>query len=261
MHPQRSVCSRRLRCRAAACDAAPPPAAPCPSPRRPPRDSTGPPAYYYSTLMAAAGGPPRASRGPYCTMLLLLSTAALAIVPRVAAAAASAAAASSPPGGRPASPCVNSTTAKLPFCDRSKPIEERVADLVARLTLQEKIAQLTTGNGVNGGTGNNAIARMGIPRYDWWSEGTHGVKGSYNAPPHTDFPFPITTAMSFNRSLWTATAQQIAREGRALYNHQGGGLTFWAPVINLARDPRRVSLVSLSAITIVSICLCRLWEP
>ena len=138
----------------------------------------------------------------------------------------------------PASPCLNSTNAKLPFCDESRPVPDRVQDLLSRLTLDEKISQLTTGNGVNGGTSDNSIPRLGIPRYDWWSEGTHGVKGSYNAPPHTDFPFPITTAMSFNRTLWTATAHQIAREGRALYNINGGGLTFWAPVVNLARDPR-----------------------
>ena len=51
--------------------------------------------------------------------------------------------------------------------------------------------------------------------------------------------FPITTAMSFNRTLWQKTAQQIAREGRAWYNGgNGDGLTYWAPVVNLARDPR-----------------------
>ena len=79
------------------------------------------------------------------------------------------------------------------------PLEARVQDLLSRLTAAEKVSQLTTGNGVNGGTTNNALVNWSIPAYDWWSEGTHGVKGSYNAPPHTDFPFPITTAMAFNR--------------------------------------------------------------
>ena len=139
-----------------------------------------------------------------------------------------------------ARPCAaGSPGAKLPFCDASKPLDDRVADLVSRLTLAEKIGELTTGNGVNGGTGNNQIQRLGIPAYDWWSEGTHGVKGSYNAPPHTDFPFPITTGMAFNRTLWHATAQQIAREARSEWNEgRFDGLTYWAPVINLARDPR-----------------------
>lgn len=137
-------------------------------------------------------------------------------------------------------PCdAANNNSKLPFCDASLSLDARVKDLLGHLSLDEKISQLTTGNGVNGGTGNNALGRLHIPAYDWWSEGTHGVEGSYNAPPHTDFPFPITTAMAFNRSLWSATAQHIAREARAEYNEQRfDGLTYWAPVVNLARDPR-----------------------
>ena len=120
-------------------------------------------------------------------------------------------------------------TSHLPFCDGATPLDDRVADLLGRLTLAEKIGQLTAGNGVNGGSSDNAIPRMNIPRYDWWSEGTHGVTGNYNEPPHTDFPLPITTAMSFNRSLWQKTAQQIGREARAWYNSgNGGGLTYCA---------------------------------
>eukprot|EP01046_Picozoa_sp_COSAG06_P031497 COSAG06_NODE_3071_length_5894_cov_6.093701_4_plen_178_part_00 len=137
-------------------------------------------------------------------------------------------------------PCAaGSNNSKLPFCDGSRSLDDRVSDLIGRLTLEEKIGELTTGNGVNGGSSNNAIPRLSIPAWDWWSEGTHGVKGSYNAPPHTVFPFPITTAMAFNRSLWHATAQHIAREGRSEFNEgRFDGLTYWAPVINLARDPR-----------------------
>ena len=64
------------------------------------------------------------------------------------------------------------------------------------------------------------------------------MKGAYNAPPHTNFPFPITTVMSFNRTLWRKTGQHIGREARAWYNTGYNGLTYWTPVINLARDPR-----------------------
>ena len=142
-----------------------------------------------------------------------------------------------PPNGNP---CRNSTFGALPFCDPASTVDVRVADLLRRLTLAEKITQLTTGNGVNGGTSDNALPRLGIPAFDWWSEGTHGVKGAYNAGPHTNFALPISTAMSFNRSLWSKTAQQIAREARSWYNagNLGRGLTYWTPVINLARDPR-----------------------
>jgi len=65
-------------------------------------------------------------------------------------------------------PCRNSTFSALPFCDATKSVDARVADLLRRLTLAEKITQLTTGNGVNGGTSDNALPRLGIPHYNWW---------------------------------------------------------------------------------------------
>ena len=64
-------------------------------------------------------------------------------------------------GDRPCAP--GSNNSKLPFCDDTKSLAERVADLIGRLTLEEKIGELTTGNGVNGGTTNNAIPRLSIP--------------------------------------------------------------------------------------------------
>jgi len=54
----------------------------------------------------------------------------------------------------------------------------------------------------------------------------------------TKFAFPITTGMSFNRTLWKATGAQIGREARALMNAGKAYSTFWAPVVNLAREPR-----------------------
>jgi beta-D-xylosidase 4 len=54
----------------------------------------------------------------------------------------------------------------------------------------------------------------------------------------TKFAFPITTGMSFNRTLWKVTGAQIGREARAMMNAGNGFSSFWAPVINLAREPR-----------------------
>ena len=81
--------------------------------------------------------------------------------------------------------------------------------------------------------------------YNWWSEATHGVASGYHGarntieePFQSNFPFPITTGMSFNRSLWYETGAQIGREARAFMNQGNAFSTFWAPVINLAREPR-----------------------
>jgi pre-mRNA-splicing factor SYF2/beta-D-xylosidase 4 len=95
------------------------------------------------------------------------------------------------------------------------------------MTLAEKIGNLNT----------NApeIKSLGLNAYNWWSESSSGV----DAPtPTTKFAFPITTGMSFNRTLWKLTGRQIGHEARALMNVGKGLSTFWAPVVNLAREPR-----------------------
>lgn len=100
----------------------------------------------------------------------------------------------------------NPITRGLKFCRVTVPIHVRVQDLIGRLTLQEKIRLLV----------NNAIAvpRLGIQGYEWWSEALHGVSnvgpgtkfgGAF--PGATSFPQVITTAASFNESLW----QEIGR--------------------------------------------------
>jgi beta-glucosidase-like glycosyl hydrolase len=95
----------------------------------------------------------------------------------------------------------------MPFCDASLDVESRITDAISRMTLDDKIAALSTSW--------NPIAGLGLPSYDWWSEATHGVsyyRVDKKTPFSTNFAFPITTAMSFNRSLWKATASQIAHE-------------------------------------------------
>ncbi|CAM8937633.1 unnamed protein product [Rhodiola kirilowii] len=125
----------------------------------------------------------------------------------------------------------------LTFCDKTVGAAERVADLVKRLTLQEKI-----GNLVNAAA---AVPRLGIPKYEWWSEALHGVSNvgpgtrfSNVVPGATSFPQVILTAASFNTSLFEAIGKVVSTEARAMYNVGLAGLTFWSPNINIVRDPR-----------------------
>ncbi|KAL2503806.1 putative beta-D-xylosidase 7 [Abeliophyllum distichum] len=132
----------------------------------------------------------------------------------------------------------NPSTKSFPFCDAKLPINNRVQDLISRLTLDEKILQL-----VNGAP---AIPRLNISAYEWWSEALHGVswhgKGiSFNGSisSSTQFPQIILTAASFDASLWYQIGQAIGEEARGIYNAgQAKGMTFWAPNINIFRDPR-----------------------
>ena len=81
-----------------------------------------------------------------------------------------------------------------------------------------------------------------VPHFaDRWSEATHGISHTQNTAPTpwaSNTILPITASCSFNRSLWTATGNQIGREARAFMNVGHADSTFWAPVINLVRDPR-----------------------
>ncbi|PYU74086.1 MAG: beta-glucosidase [Acidobacteria bacterium] len=88
-----------------------------------------------------------------------------------------------------------------------------------------------------------AIPRLGIPAYNWWNEGLHGVARSGNA---TVFPQAIGLAATWDTDLIHRVADVISTEARAKYNDaiQHGntgryyGLTFWSPNINIFRDPR-----------------------
>jgi beta-glucosidase-like glycosyl hydrolase len=124
--------------------------------------------------------------------------------------------------------CTTAPHSAWPVCDATLALDARAADLVSRLALKEKI-DLTV-------TAGNKDSAVGLAPFTWWNEATHGV-GHAEA---TNFALPITTSCSFNRSLWRATGNQIGREARALTNMRapaGGGGTFWAPVVNIVRDP------------------------
>lgn len=122
-----------------------------------------------------------------------------------------------------------------PFMDPELPFEERVEDLISRMSLEEKISQLSEGSA--------AIPRLGIPEYNWWNEGLHGVARAGIA---TVFPQAIGLAATFNDSLMLEVAGVISNEFRAKYNYfiakeerdRYKGLTVWSPNINIFRDPR-----------------------
>jgi len=124
---------------------------------------------------------------------------------------------------------------KFPFRNTSLLLEERVNDLVSRMTLQEKADQLLYTA--------PAIPRLGIPAYTWWNEALHGVARSGYA---TVFPQSITIANSWDESLMFNEANAISDEARAKYHEYQRrgktgiyqGLTFWSPNINIFRDPR-----------------------
>src|SRR6266576_422142 len=130
----------------------------------------------------------------------------------------------------------SSVLTNAPFRNPSLPIAERVDDLVSRMTLEEKVDQMVHAA--------PAIPRLGIPAYNWWSEGLHGVANTGYA---TVFPQAIGMAASFDPELLYTEAGVIATEFRAKYNEElrtkGSsdwfhGLTVWSPNINIFRDPR-----------------------
>lgn len=126
---------------------------------------------------------------------------------------------------------------QYPFQNTSLSFEQRVSDLVSRLTLEEKVAQMSDVT--------PAIPRLGIPAYDWWNEVLHGVA---RTPYHvTSYPQAIAMAATFDTNSIKLMGDYSATEGRAIYekaNREGRagqryvGLTYWTPNINIFRDPR-----------------------
>jgi beta-glucosidase len=123
----------------------------------------------------------------------------------------------------------------FPFQDTSLSIDQRVHDLVSRMTLEEKISQM-----VNDAP---AIDRLGVPKYNWWSEGLHGVARAGLA---TVFPQAIGMAASWDEDLMHRMATAVADEARAKHSNFikkdkrfiYQGLTLWSPNVNIFRDPR-----------------------
>lgn len=122
-----------------------------------------------------------------------------------------------------------------PYKNPDLPIETRVKDLIGRMTIEEKVSQMIDRA--------RPIERLGVPEYNWWNEGLHGVARAGLA---TVFPQAIGAAATFNEDLILEEAKVIADEFRSKYNEaiRNGehgryqGLTVWSPNINIFRDPR-----------------------
>jgi beta-D-xylosidase 4 len=132
--------------------------------------------------------------------------------------------------------CKTGSLANFPICNQSLRSRARAADLISRLNITEKISQMV----------NSAaeIYRLGLPKFQWWSEALHGVavspdvhfSGDLNVA--TSFPMPINLGASFNMTLVHHIATVISTEARAFNNGGQAGLVFFTPNSNIFRDPR-----------------------
>ena len=121
------------------------------------------------------------------------------------------------------------------FRQTDRTMAERIADLISRMTLEEKISQMVYNS--------RAIPHLGIEEYNWWNECLHGVGRAGIA---TVFPQAIGMAAAFNSDLLFEVASVIADEARAKHHEAARrhdreiykGLTYWTPTINIFRDPR-----------------------
>jgi beta-glucosidase len=119
-----------------------------------------------------------------------------------------------------------------PYLDPGLSPERRAADLVSRMTLDEKVLQMQSTA--------PAIERLGVPAYNWWNEALHGVvQGRASV-----FPQAVGLAATWDTNLMFRVADVISTEARAKYNDalilpgRTAGLTYWSPNVNIFRDPR-----------------------
>ncbi len=131
---------------------------------------------------------------------------------------------------------INSFGQALPFQNPDLSSEERARDLISRLTIEEKAALMCDVS--------DAVPRLGIKKFNWWSEALHGLANNSNV---TVFPEPIGMAASFDHELVYKIFNAVSDETRAKYNEsqQKGlenrrflSLSVWTPNVNIFRDPR-----------------------
>ncbi len=114
-------------------------------------------------------------------------------------------------------------------------MKEKLKDIISKMTLEEKVSQMVHEA--------KAVERLGIAEYNWWNESLHGVARAGIA---TVFPQAIALAATFDEELVYEVADAISTEARTKYNMQQKygdrgiykGLTFYAPNVNIFRDPR-----------------------
>ena len=144
------------------------------------------------------------------------------------------------PALAPGRPCSQPESKQFGFCNTSLPLEERVQDLVNRISLPEMGGILMARSSI-------AIPRLGIPAFYWGTNAIHGIAGSYcvNQTCPSSFPDGVAMAASFNRTAWFVMGRTTGIELRALNNYffnpsknPNMGLTAWGPTININRDTR-----------------------
>lgn len=118
------------------------------------------------------------------------------------------------------------------YKDQNRSFKERAADLVSKMTLEEKITQV--------GNVASAVPRLDVPAYDYWSEASHGFFGPFEVKPMDVTAYPVCLAMSqsWDREKIKHVTKEISDEIRAHHNLNGIELHMWCPTINMARDPR-----------------------
>jgi len=117
------------------------------------------------------------------------------------------------------------------YQNQSLPFEARAAALVAEMTLEEKVSQMSNTS--------PAIERLGVRAWQWWNEAAHGVtQVLQRVKDATSFPTCLALSQTWNPELIKAVALAISDEIRAYYNLQGKELDYWCPTVNMGRDPR-----------------------
>eukprot|EP00755_Sulcionema_specki_P026941 Sspe_Gene.16341::Locus_5757_Transcript_1_1_Confidence_1.000_Length_2611::g.16341::m.16341/K15920/XYL4; beta-D-xylosidase 4 len=136
--------------------------------------------------------------------------------------------------------CDKAPYSTMPYCNQDLDARDRAVDLISHMTMDEKMAVMRSNN--------PGVPRLGVPPF-WFSEALHGVLSNCGQttdyPGHgtntgcpTSFPHAMALGSTFNASLWRAVGEAISTEARALHNQNLSGIAYWAPDINLARDPR-----------------------
>lgn len=159
--------------------------------------------------------------------------------PAVVVVSVAASWACSAPAPRGDAPPDGVSTGAPVYLDRHYSPEERAADLVARLTLREKAAEMNSSRAA-------AVPRLGIAAYGWWNEAAHGVAREQTNdggnPPTltntTSYPVDLSMGSTWNPGLMYQEAGMISDEAREVVRRNSLDLSFYSPTVNLARDPR-----------------------